>query len=235
MSGGTCGIHVNTCFTHDAQVTLEDGTTMDISQIKLDTRVKTGFGEIAVVEQVVSYNISNLHLYGFSNERIFATGNHPFIRNGISDVVAFDPKLCHADDPFIGCDGENRRIWPTQTLRKCDDSGENCEITVLSGEISSMFEPNSVIVYNLRLRDYHSYIVNNYVVSDGRIPKTSDAHIHTHKHKHKLVRIIQDFLETELYPRLNILPENIFTEKDVRALSHQLKPIAVNFIYDRLL
>jgi hypothetical protein len=77
-SSGTssCQTKDFTCFLPDVLITMADGTTKPVSQLKLGDAVR-GHTQINHVLQLPSYR-NNQAIYGFNGSKKFVTGGHPF-------------------------------------------------------------------------------------------------------------------------------------------------------------
>jgi len=132
------------CFTADTIVTMEDGTTKRIDQVKIGERVYNYNKSKLNTVKFIEIDITPQLMYSPSADyKAFATTNHPLYIDGV--LSSIDPDKNYNEYPWLG---KNNRIVPT-------------EVVATEG----------APVYNLWLDGDHTYIVNGYgthsIVGDG--------------------------------------------------------------------
>jgi hypothetical protein len=113
-SGCGCG-----CFVYDTKVLLENGTTVNISEIKIGDRVynhdKTSLNEVKFVETVSDKYFENLYSPN-KNIKPFATVNHPIYIDG--DLASVDPDKNLNWYPWLGKNNKVEAIFAPTTGQK---------------------------------------------------------------------------------------------------------------------
>ena len=185
------------CFTATTKVEMADGTTKEISQIKIGDLVfnynKTKTNKVMYVESTKDTT------YGYvytptSQLKPFATINHPLYINGVLSSAA----KIGFDYPWLNIKGT---ITPTEVIPAKGDT-----------------------VYNLWLDGDHTYIVNGYgthsIIDDGGIIRNCiDQGVMTHDEGMNLLveytsfgknLMYGSYIFVELFGKLNIKPLNKF-------------------------
>lgn len=136
-----------TCFTEDTEVTMEDGSIKQISEVQVGDRVynfdKTAINEVKHLEVVVNKEL--VGMYSPDKEHApFATINHPLYINGVLSSVL--PKATYDAYPWLG---------------------KTAQAPVAR---SGPMQPG-VLMYNLWVDGDGTYIVNGYgttsIIGDG--------------------------------------------------------------------
>ncbi len=144
------------CFIAGTQVTLPDGSTQNIEDIKVGDKLLAREGVINTVQErfVIDYEWS---LFSFNDtEHYFFTDSHPFLtKEGI--WKSMNPRLSMQESP--GLHVELLQVWDTVVL-------EDRELYLFN-----IWEKKnqSQTVYNFRLDGTHEYIADWYIVHNVEV------------------------------------------------------------------
>ncbi len=131
------------CFTGETQISMADGTTKAIKDIKKGDKILTKENEFSsklIPAEVVGKTIKNVSEYFVINENLEVTAEHVVFANGQWIKVA-DLKL---GDSMVDKDGHLIKIASMRPVVK------------------------SVDVYNMEIKDYHTYFANGFFVHNEK-------------------------------------------------------------------
>ena len=151
------------CFIAETKITLADGSTKNIEDIKVGDKLKAVKGSNTVIA-LIRPTLGNQDIYAFNNQKAFFTANHPFLTtNGWKSL---DPLTTKKEIPDL--DVSLLSIWDTII-------SQNGNITVKS--IQAKKSPTSTQLYNFQLDWDHTYFANGLAVHNKYEPGTPEQRI----------------------------------------------------------
>jgi hypothetical protein len=166
-SGGGC-----MCFLAGALVTMSDGSTKNIEDVKIGEYVIGAYGEINRVIALKETNIGNRLMYKINDEHD-ATNDHVHITSDgkfvVPEVEAYTCRLGSSMECKIE-DGSYEMLVDHGVRSHVNKMEKNISLKTINGEknidsLESYKLPSDTKVYDLVTTGSHTYVVNGYAVA----------------------------------------------------------------------